>query len=807
MATIDSRRIVLTDRDPLDGLRGVPPLIRTARERFHDCAEAEKEQRESSLLAKRFLALDQWDQAIKTQREGGIAIQGQPAQPPRPCLTLDCVSEPHQAVINAILEADFAVKVAPIGDATDDTATVIQGIIRQIQVNSRDDAGMEWAADNAAGCGLGWAGVKSQYCREPNLDESPSIEDFDQDLVVYRIPNCLSVYVDTAACSPTRRDMRYAFVTEDVPRDEFQRRYPKADLKGLEDFRASGDDKDRWVTVDTVRIATYYHIETDPDELCLMEDGSVAWKSDKPKGTIERSRQMDRPTVECDTISACEILESYTWGGTTIPLVPIFGQEMNVDGKTIFFGVTQRAIGPQQMVNFTFSGAAETLALAPKSPFIIAEGQLEGYEQIWAQANRANYSYLPYKPTTLTGQLVGPPQRNQAEPPIQAMATVMQMSLDAVRRTTSFDPSLGQMPGRQMAADAIEALQQQGQLARSNYLNAVRRAYLRLGEILVEAIPVYYEREGRIVQILGLEDQPSTAMVNAPHTVGPNGPVPVTASTGGTSPTGASSLPPPPSGGPGAPPQVLHYDLKKGRYSVTVEVGKSFTTRREEGVAALAEFAKTVPELVPKYADLWVKEMDFPGSEAVAERIAPPPPPAGMPPQMAQAMQALQAENTQLKQAIATKMPQLESQQKIAAAQNATQIMKQRIATSGQMVVGLAKVDAENQRSFADAFEARLAHDEGFRMHIAETLASAATQGREHAADAIATAAGHEHERAMLEAEQAHEANMARMTHEHAIQQAQTQAALNPPETPAPSPDLTGSTPGPQNGALAPSGD
>ena len=763
--------IILTDRDPMRGLHAVPKVIQEARERFHESAESSKQQRESSLQAKRFLALDQWPDAIKIQREGGIAIQGMPAQPPRPCLTLDCVSEPHQSTVNAILEADFAVKIAPTFEAHDDTAKVFEGLIRHIQVQARDDAAMEWAADNAAGCGIGWAGVKSQYCASYGPDKEPSIEDFDQDLVIYRIPNCLSVYPDPAAVSPTRKDMKWAFVTEDIPREEFKRRWPDADVKALDDFRATGDDKDRWVTNDSLRIANYWHIEyDDTDELCLMADGSLAWKSQKPaKDEIIQSRKLPRPTVECDTMSACEVLESQTWAGTTIPLIPIFGQEMNVDGQLLYFGVTQRAIGPQQMVNFTFSGVAETIALAPKAPFIIAEGQLEGYEPIWEMANRANFSALTYKPTSLMGQPVPPPQRNQAEPPIQAMATVMQMSLDAVRRTTSFDPALGQMPGRQMSADAIEALQTQASTSRSNYLNAVRRAYVRLGEILVEAIPAYYDRPGRVVQILGLDNQPGSAMLNQPH---------VKRADGTMEPVENGQ---PPQAQPGQlPPQVLHYDLKQGRYSVTVDVGKAFATRRAEGAKAGMELIKFVPEIAPKVIDLVVKEMDFPGSQAMAERLEPPPPPEGLPPQVAAAMQQLQAENQQLKTAIAVKQPQLASQERIAASKNATDIEKAKIAAAASMTVGQWKVDAENARSFVDAFEARLAHDEGFRMHIAQVAANTISEARGHAADALNTIATHAHERNLQAAEQEHEKNMAILGQKHALETAQAQAALTP---------------------------
>jgi hypothetical protein len=391
--------------------------------------------------------------------------------------------------------------------------------------------------------------------------------------------------------------------------------------------------------------------------------------------------------------------------------------------------------------------------LAPKAPFIVAEGQLEGYEDIWQNANRYNYSYLPYRFVMENGQTPPPPERNQAEPPIQAMATVMQMSLDAVRRTTSFDPALGQMPGRQMSADAIEALQKQGEGAHSSYLNAVRRSYVRLGEILVEAIPVYYDKPERVVQILNLEDEPSQVMLNAPHVVGPQGPQAVPSQT----------------------PQAKHFDLSKGKYSVTVDVGKNYATRRQEGVGALAELAQAAPELVPKFADLWVKEMDFPGAQAVAERLQPP----GvndpdLPPQAQAAIMQLQGENQQLKMAIATKQPQLQTQLQIAREKNASDLEKQRISTAGTMTVGLARVDAENQRSFVEAFETKLAHDEGFRLHFAKLATDALLAHQANVADAASQQIDHAHERVM-----------AVMAHQHALEQGQQAADLAPPPQPA----------------------
>ena len=65
-------------------------ILKEARDRWNRCDEAEDAQRKSILAAKKFRAGDQWPDAIKLQREGAQAIQGQAAQPPRPCLTRPC---------------------------------------------------------------------------------------------------------------------------------------------------------------------------------------------------------------------------------------------------------------------------------------------------------------------------------------------------------------------------------------------------------------------------------------------------------------------------------------------------------------------------------------------------------------------------------------------------------------------------------------------------------------------------------------------------------------------------------------------
>jgi hypothetical protein len=93
------------------------------------------------------------------------------------------------------------------------------------------------------------------------------------------------------------------------------------------------------------------------------------------------------------------------------------------------------------------------------------------------------------------------------------------------------------------------------------------------------------------------------------------------------------------------------YDLKAGRYSVTVDVGKSHTTAREEGVTALSGLVEAAPEyMLPRVGDILVESMDFPGHLKAAERLKKQNPFAQEQDDPAAGMQQMQAQMQQMGQ-------------------------------------------------------------------------------------------------------------------------------------------------------------
>jgi hypothetical protein len=418
---------------------GRDPIVSEALERWNRCDEAEDAQRKSILLAKQFRAGDQWPSDIKIQRQGSQAVTGQAAQPPRPCLTIDRLSQPVRSVSNQIRAANYAIDVLPNGHGADnDTADLFKGYLRRMQNEARDESPIEWAADQAIEGGIGWFRLCTRYVVN-DFDPSRPIgpEATDQELCMKRITNNLTVYCDPNAQRPTRSDARFLLVTEDLSREEFQRRYPRAEYASLDGMSATGDKvTKKWVTKDQIRIAEYWRITYQTRYLIRDEMGIHLVDTKPPKGA-DILRRIEQPIVEMFTINALEVLDHAQWTGQHIPLIPILGEELNVDGQIVLRGVIQEGMDAQRMVNYMYSGAVEQIALATKAPWIIPEeGLTPAMKTNWQYANIYNYQFLTFLARDDMGRELPQPVRNASEPPIQAMAMMLNVSEEAIKATT-----------------------------------------------------------------------------------------------------------------------------------------------------------------------------------------------------------------------------------------------------------------------------------------------------------------------------------------------------------------------------------
>jgi len=416
--------------------------------------------------------------------------------------------------------------------------------------------------------------------------------------------------------------------------------------------------------------------------------------------------------------------------------------------------------------------------LGPIAPFVGYATQFEGFEAWWAQLNTRRFPYLPVNPPRNQNEAALPvPQRNTAEQPIQAIVVSLQQADNYIKATTGiFDPSLGNLSPSDRSGKAIVALQKQAEVGTAGYVdNLANMSMLLEGKILRDLIPKIYDRPGRTVAAEADDDERRVVMLGVPFIRDPQ--------------TGQPKPVPPTAKG------AIVIDLKQGQYSVAATVGKSTTTKREEAAEQMGEIAQAMPQFVPAFADLWVKNMDGPGFRQIADRLAKAVPqqfkddPNGQPDpqalmqqlQQAQQIHDLLAKELQAKTDLINKDTlKLQADLQKTQMDNQTRIEIARINQEGAFAVADLKagLEAANQ-----AIAAMQLERQAFEL-LAKHVHAAGEQGRDHAHEL--RMASVEHQQALQQANQAHAQALEQgvQSHAAALEQQSAQAALQPaPET------------------------
>ena len=581
-------------RDPAD-------ILATARQRMTTAISAYSDSREDELDDLRFMAGSpdnqwQWPQDVLATRG---SVQGQTINA-RPCLTINKLPQHVRQVTNDQRQNRPAGKVIPVDDQADiEVAEIFDGIVRHIEYISDADVAYDTACDNQVTYGEGYIRILTEYCDENT---------FDQDLRIGRIRNSFSVYMDPMIQDPCGSDAEWCFITEDVPKADFERMFPTAEPISSIAIRGVGDAAlAQWINEDTVRIAEYFYKEHSKATLNLYPGNQTAYAGSPEAKQIEmmglkpvRTREVDIVKIKWIKTNGYEILEQNEWPGKYIPVVRVVGNEFEVEGRLYVSGLVRNAKDAQRMYNYWVSQEAEMLALAPKAPFIGYGGQFEGYEQQWKTANTTNWPYLEVNPDVTDGQGAVLPLPQRAPPPL-AQTGLIQAKMgaaDDIKATTGqYDSSLG-ATSNERSGRAILARERQGDTGTYHYVDNLARAIRYVTRQLVDLIPKIYDTQ-RIARIIGMDGETSTVRIN------PMQPEPVRKIVDQA----------------GIVIEKI-YNPSVGKYDVAVTTGPSYYTKRQEAMAAMGEILQANPQLWAVAGDLFVKNMDWPGAQEIAQRLA-----------------------------------------------------------------------------------------------------------------------------------------------------------------------------------------
>lgn len=634
-------------------------IVKEAREAIQLSYDHDKDNRAEAIEDLRFRANFQWSDAAKAERVG------------RPVITINRTDQFIHQVVNPIRENMPTIKVEPDGDDQSDMAEIFDGLFNRIQYNSSASHVYANAVEHMATCGIGWFRVATDYASEKN---------FDQEILIKRVVNPLSVYPDPGSVEPDRSDMQWCAVSELWPIAAFKKRWPGKSANGV-DTPSSGTMATgfSWGSADSVRVAEYWRRKETTKKLVQLSNGEAVdmamvekfapQYAEQIKPHIVNERSVKAFTVEMILVSGAEQLEeAYECPCKWIPVIPVIGAEIPLEQGTYRYGLLRFQREPQQLHNYFMSLAAETLGQQPKSPFVAPYEAIKKYKNVWDTHNLKPTPYLPYDPQP--GMPNGGKPERVDPPPLPAglIAMAQMLSEDMKAATGQYDASLGNR-SNETSGVAIGARQQQSDNATFHFTDNLEHGLEHLGRILLDMIPKVYDTE-RTLRIRAADDTEKTVTVNK--------------SLGGYDGQ-----------------EMMHNDLSKASFSnVRVVLGPSFQSRRQQAQAQLTALIQAVPEIAQVGGDIIVRQFDFDGAEELADRLKKAVPQqllgdeanGGQPPQPDPMAQMAQQAQGQMLQAQVDAGQQQSEQEKAKTAQQAEKVNQEQQRTQGVMLDNALKL-------------------------------------------------------------------------------------------------------------------
>lgn len=627
-----------------------------ARDRLEIATQAYADNRKRAKEAMLFREGQQWDDTPSTSLS-----QDEPE------LVINFTDAMVKRVVNNIKQQRPRGKCHPVGDGADvEMAEIINGIGRHVETRSEASVAYDLAAERAVDAGEGYFRLIAEYT-DPRS--------FQKDLRILPIRNIFTVAMDPGAIMPSGADQTWNVISMKMKRQEYRRRYPRAPNVDWNDLDRDGLRLD-WEDKEEIRLAEYFRIRELPEKLYMIrsqngeeitryhselprnEDGRVAIDHAHKRLAelgfrIDGERDSFRRQVEWFRLNGMTVIERQQLPGSFIPVFRVEGNATDIDGKIRRRGMVESMMDPARMVNYGEVAKIKRLGLAPKAPWVAAEGQLDGHPE-WDDANQRPYSTLTYKPVVIEtsgGPILIPPPVRQAPAQIEAgfseFVNGMRSNLMAVAGMPN-EPGQDEQ-GVVVSGRAMQKRQYLSDQSHFQYYDNLTQAIAQCWRVIVEWVPSYFGEPGRIQRIIGEDGTPRMETLNQP----------------GEEEEGINRI---------------KNDVSIGKYDVVMDTGPGYETKREEGAANLIETLKIAPlaEIIAKQApDLVFRSIDHPYMQELADRLM-----SANPEGLQKVMEGLSSRAKSIVQAMANENAALKQQLQAATTEIKQGVQKAQIAAA-----------------------------------------------------------------------------------------------------------------------------
>lgn len=502
----------------------------------------------------------------------------------RPRYTFDWCSDLVDEICGELSQTDFAMRVKPAGgEASEDTADVLDGMLRNIQNISNAEDVFNDAARESVEVGVdGWR-VKQRYSE---IDDT-----FNQDLYIDEIPNYLdSVWWDPDSKKRNHANANWCYVMQTLTKSEYDYRFPDGTGQSIGEDRAEEvyTQKPELITVGEL-----LYREEGTETIHELSNGKTVVEDDDFKAVMDelqamnivsqRSRKRKKHTVYTRLFDGAGWLsEPQKTVFQYIPIVTCYANFKVSEGKVIYWGAIHKKMDAQRVYNYVESRKVEEGALAPRRKTMMTPEQVEGHEDQLRKMNVSNDPVQVYNHEP--GQT----------PPYETQGPQINPGLESVANSAMINMrgNADRIPGEPLglrSGVAVEREQDKQNTRFMKYFTAMRIALQHTAEIIVTAIPKVYDTP-RLVRVLG--EDGTSEMVQLYDRVRDE-------ETG---------------------QDVYLNDVSKGRYDAVCEIGPAFRSRQSESVAAFNEIAAIDPTILQTGKDIWFANMPVPGMDVMAKR-------------------------------------------------------------------------------------------------------------------------------------------------------------------------------------------
>lgn len=673
------------------GIKDIDKFMALARRRHDYALTCDQADREAALDDVRFRAGGeyQWTaEALRARKS---------RENPRPIVTWNLLPVFIQSVVNDGRQQKPAIEVIPLDGGDPKTAELIQDRIRHIEYESNADVAYDTSSDQQIGSGFGFYRVTTKYAGVKSTRQIPRI---------VPIEDQFSVLLDPAAKEYDKSDADWCFVDTTISREDHARLYGKnfsgrtsrANAEGYWTDKADANPAPSWFNIgkkgDDIQLSEYWVREHENKTVYHLKDGTGVFEEELPKDAEgkpdhsavktdaddnEVTHEGDVCTVTQYLIDGVDILDKTEWLGTTIPIVPVYGNSMIVDGERQTFSLIRNAKEAQRLINYFISGITEAIGSASRAEWWMPVGGVTNNADQIASSNVNGIKVLFYNQTGPGNTTLAPPSRAAGEPPIQAMVAGLQQAIAALKQAMGiFDPSLGR-PDNAVSGLAINARTREADNVNFHFHDNQCRSRRRCGRIILEVEEALDEQEETAT---GRRKDGTTYTVNLNEQF-----------------TGTDG-------------KSRNHRVKADHYNLGITTAPSWLSARQQAHAELAQIIQSAPGLLSEMGDLFFASSDAPGSQEAADRmkkviqmkspglIEDPNKPQPLPPQAQQAMNQGKQLIMQLSQKVHALSDQLDSKQpEISARIQIAEMQEETKREQIQAELRIAELNAANKHN------------------------------------------------------------------------------------------------------------